>query len=69
MMATAEQHFATGEAYAQQVAQGFVEAQQAGQKINAGEVLMLGQLHVALGQLRVELDRPGRGLVLPTNHR
>jgi len=68
-MATPEEHYHAAYIYSEQVAQGFVQAQEEGGKIMAGEILMLAQLHVAMGQLKLELDRPGRGLVLPPNHR
>jgi hypothetical protein len=64
MMATPEEHYTEALHMASMAAQ----AMAAVDVCPTPEVLALAQLHVALGQLKLELDRPGRNIILP-NHR
>jgi hypothetical protein len=64
-MATAEEHYTEALNMAGMVAQALAAAPQA----PTPEVLALANLHIALGHLRLEIERPGRSLILPTNHR
>jgi len=65
-MATPEQHYAEALNMAGMVAQALAAA---GDKAPSSEVLALAQLHVAMGQLQIEISRPGRGLILPNGTR
>lgn len=61
MMATPEEHYQVAVGYANQATQ----AMSASEAVPTGEVLALAQLHVALARLQLEIQRPGRGLILP----
>jgi hypothetical protein len=37
--------------------------------LNMAGMVALANLHIALGHLKLEIERPGRSLILPTNHR
>jgi hypothetical protein len=63
-MATPEEHYQVAAGYANQAAQ----AMGASEAVPTSEVLALAQLQVALGQLAIAIERPGRSLILP-NHR
>lgn len=61
-MAKPEEHYAVALQMASMANQALAEA---GDKAPTSEVLALAQLHATLGLLQVEIERPGRGLILP----
>lgn len=65
-MAKPEEHYAVALQMANMANQVLTNA---GEEAPTHEVLALARLHVALGMLAVEIERPGRGLVLPNGHR
>lgn len=63
-MATPEEHYAVALGMANQVAQ----AMASNEGTPAHEIVALAGLHVDLARLQLEIQRPGRSLILPNGH-
>lgn len=63
-MATPEEHYAVALGMANQVGQVLATTE----GVPANEILALAALHIDLGRLQLEIQRPGRGLILPNGH-
>jgi hypothetical protein len=64
-MATVEEHYAVALGLSNKI--GIALQDRA--EVPVQDILAFAQLHIELARLQLDIERPGRSLILPPNHR